>query len=218
VRSIRLRSTTSRLTQRTVRRDVASWNAVAATSRAILGLLEDAYPRDLFGTLAFDPVHASDIAGEASIADGFTLCLYRVGINMTLRNLPPRLAEDGTRYKPSLPLDLHYLLTPWAAKAETQQRLLGWGMRAIEDNPILPSGLLNKYLREPDVFRSDESVELVSDPLGLADYTNLWDKLKPRLQTSMTYVARMVLIDSDLALRDGRAVQTRTFELARVMR
>ena len=209
---------TKRRTRPRVRGDVASYNAVAATTKAILGLLEDAYPRDLFGKLAFGAVHASDIAGDTAIDDGFTLCLYRVGVNGTLRNLPPRLAEDGTRYKPSLPLDLHYLLTPWAANAETQQRLLGWGMRAIEDTPMLPSGLLNKYLREPDVFRADETVELVADPLALADYTNLWDKLKPRMQTSMTYVARMVLIDSDLALRDGRAVQTRRFELARVTR
>lgn len=197
---------------------MATWNAVAATTRAILGLLEDAYPRDVFGKLAFEPIHASDFAGERKMPDGFTLCLYRVGINGTLRNLPPRIERDGTRYRPSLPLDLHYLLTPWAGDVEKQHRLLGWGMRQLEDTTIMPSGLLNKYLREADVFRREETVELVADPLPLADFTNVWDKLKPRMQTSVTYVARMVLVDSDVALREGPAVQTRVFEMAKVLR
>jgi hypothetical protein len=195
---------------------LATWNAIAATSRAILGLLEDAYPRERFGRLAFAPFHVNDYTGEKPVPDGFTLCLYRVGVNGTLRNLPPRVGPDGVRYRPSQPLDLHYLLTPWAGDVEKQQRLLGWGMRQIEDAAILPAGLLNRYLQEPDVFRPDETVELVSDPLALADFTNVWDKLKPRMQTPMTYVARMVLIDSDIDLREGPLVQTRKFDLAKV--
>jgi hypothetical protein len=197
---------------------VATWNAIAATTRAILGLLEDAYPRDLFGKLTFEAIHTADFAGEKIIADGFTLCLYRVGINSTLRTLPPRVAPNGTRYRPSLPLDLYYLLTPWASQVETQQRLLGWGMRAIEDNAILPSGLLNKYLRQDDVFQPGESVELVADPLALPDFINMWDKLKPRMQASMTYAARMVLIESDIVIAEGPAVQTRVFDYARMTR
>ena len=55
----------------------------------------------------------------------------------------------------------------------------------------------------------------MSDPLALADFTNLWDKLKPRMQTSVTYIARMLLIDSDIDLREGPAVQTRVFKMAR---
>lgn len=195
---------------------MATRNAVAATTRAILGLLEDAYPRNLFGKLTFEPIHAVQFTGDKSPPDGITLCLYRVGINSTLRNLPPRVAPDGTRYRPSLPLDLYYLLSPWAGNVETQQRILGWAMRELEDNTILPAGLLNKYLQEPDVFRPEETVELVSDPLALADFTSLWDKLKPRMPTSVTYVARMVLIESEIDLREGPAVQSRVFKMAKV--
>jgi hypothetical protein len=197
---------------------MATWNAIAATTRAILGLLEDAYPRDRFGKLAFAPFHTSDYGGDKAVPDGFTLCLYRVAVNGTLRNLPPRTTPEGTRYRPSLPLDLFYLLTPWAGDVEKQQRLLGWGMRQLEDHPILPSGLLNRYLKEPDVFRADETVELVSDPVGLGDFTNLWDKLKPRMQTSAVYVVRSVVVDSEIEVRGGREVQTRVFELATVTR
>lgn len=195
---------------------MATWNAIAATTRAILGLLEDAYPREL-GKLTFSPAHVSDFAGDKVPPDGFTLCLYRVALNTSVRNQPPRLKPDGTRYRPSLPLDLQYLLTPWAGDVEKQQRLLGWGMRQLEDNAILPAGLLNRFLKEPDVFRADETVELVAEPLSLADFTNVWDKLKPRMQTSVTYVARMVLIDSDIALHEGPPVHTRVFNVAKVV-
>ena len=195
---------------------MATWNAIAATTRAILGLLEDAYPRE-FGKLTFAPAHLSDFADDKVQPDGFTLALYRVAVNSNLRNLPPRIGPDGMRYRPSLPLDLQYLLTPWAGDVEKQQRLLGWSMRQLEDNPILPSGLLNRFLREPDVFRPSEAVELVSESLPLGDFTNLWDKLKPRMQTSVTYVARMVLIDSEIDLREYPLVKSRTFEMAKVL-
>jgi len=194
---------------------MATWNAIAAATSAIVGLLDDAYPR-VFGKLTVAAAHASDLTGDKAIPDGFTVCLYRVTLNGTLRNLPPRTAPDGTRYRPSLPVDLQYLITPWAGNVEKQQRLLGWGMRHLEDNPILSAGLLNRYLKEPDVFRPEETVELVSESLSLADFTNIWDKLKPRLQTSALYVARMVLIDSDIDLSEGRPVQTRVFEMAKM--
>ncbi len=195
---------------------VATWNAIAATTRAILGLLEDAYPRE-FGKLAFAPAHVNEFAGDKIPPDGFTLCLYRVVVNGSVRNLPPRVSPEGIRYRPSLPIDLQYLLTPWAGNVEKQQRLLGWGMRQLEDNAILPAGLLNRFLKEPDVFRPTETVELVCEPLSLSDFTNVWDKLKPRMETSVTYVARMVLIDSDIELREGPPVHTRVFEMAKVL-
>lgn len=195
---------------------MATWNAIAATTHAVLGLLEDAYPRD-FGKLTFAPAQISDFSGDKIPPDGFTLCLYRVAPNGSVRNQPPRLGPDGVRYRPSLAVDLQYLLTPWAANAEKQQRLLGWAMRQLEDNAILPAGLLNRFLREPDVFRSTETVELVLDPLSLADFTSVWDKLKPRIQTSAVYVAKPILIDSDLELREGPPVHTRVFEMAKVL-
>jgi len=195
---------------------VASTDGIAATTRAFLGLLEEACPRGRFpGPLAFAPVHPAVYTDTKTPPDGFTLCLYRVAASTARRNLPPRLTPEGRRMKPSLPLDLHYLLTPWAASAETQQRLLAWALRQLEDTPVLVPAQLNRYLRAADVFREDEAVEIVADPLSLADFTALWDKLKPQFQASMTYVARMVLIDSDLSVSEGPPVRTREFDYAK---
>jgi hypothetical protein len=190
---------------------LASYRAIAATSRAIIGLLEDACPTTEFDKAEFKLYQASNY--ENPIAEGLSLLLYRVTVNTTLRNLPPRIAPDGTRYRPSLPLDLQYLLTAWAADTEKQQRLLGWAMRTLEDTTILPAAILNKYIDMPDTFRPEEAVELVCDSLAIQDFTAVWDKLKPKYQTSVTYVARMVSIDSEIKLTEAELVQTRGFDM-----
>src|SRR5690242_8922132 len=103
---------------------MATINAIAATTAAILGLLEDAYGGE-FGKLTFGPMQISDFAADKLPPDGVTLCLYHVAVNAA-RNRPPRVAPNGIRYRPSLPIDLQYLLTAWSANAEKQQRVLGW--------------------------------------------------------------------------------------------
>lgn len=192
---------------------MASYRAIAAASRAIIGLLDDACPKSEFEKAEFKLYQASDY--DNPIAEGVSLMLYRVIVNSTLRNLPPRIAPDGTRYRPSLPLDLHYLLTAWASDTEKQQRILGWAMRTLEDTSILPPALLNKYIDAPDTFRPEEAVELICDSLSVQDLTAVWDKLKPKYQTSATYVARMISIDSDIKLTEAELVQTRTFNAAK---
>ena len=192
---------------------MASYRAIAATSQAILGILAAGCPRSEFQTAEFKLYNASDF--DNPMEEGISLFLYRVTVNSSLRNMPSRLAPDGTRYRPSLPLDLHYLLTAWASDSGQQQRLLGWSMRELEDLPILPSGLLNQYIDHPDTFRTDESVEVVCDPLSLQDLTAVWDKLKPKYQTSVSYVARMIAIESTVKLTESRDVQVRTFDVGR---
>lgn len=104
---------------------------------------------------------------DAPMTVGISLFLYRVAVNLTQRNQPSRPSANGTPRKRALPLDLHYLLTPWAGTAERQQRLLGWAMRTLEDSPVLPAGFLNNHGPDPSVFRPDEGVELTFDPMRL---------------------------------------------------
>jgi hypothetical protein len=189
---------------------MASFRAIAAVSRAIQGLLENACPKDEFPLAQFELYQESNFTKPMD--EGISIFLFRLAVNSSMRNLPPRIAPDGTRYRPSLPLDLHYIITPWAPDVQRQQRLLGWAMRTLEDTPILPSGLLNHFVPEPDTFASNENVELICDPLSLQDWVTVWDKLKSRLQTSVTYTARMVLLDSDLGIAEGITVLTRVFD------
>ena len=107
---------------------------------------------------------------------------------------------------------------PGRKTPEKQQRLLGWCLRELGDTPILPAGLLNHYGPEPDTFHPDETVEFVFEPLSLQDMASLWEPLKPHLQVSATYVARMVTIESTLQVTDAGVVQTREFDFVKVGR
>ncbi len=189
---------------------MASYLAIAAVARTLLRLVEEQCPRDEFTSTPQFQLYQSHDFGTTLVGEGFSLMLYRVTVNAA-RNQTPRRGPDGVKRRPALPVDLHFLLTPWAGEAERQLRLLGWAMRFLEDNASLPANVLNHSLtrRERVVFQPDESVELFCDPPGLADYLGLWDKYKTRWQTSVTYVARMVQLESELTLRDEELVRIR---------
>lgn len=192
---------------------MATHQAIAAVSLALKGLLDRALPKDEFPDVEIKLLQAADFA--AGIAEGVSLLLYRVGINSTQRNLPPRIAPDGNRVRPSLPVDLYYLLSAWSDDADTQQSLLGWAMRLLEDTPVLPGNLINPFLPGNPVFRADESVELICDPLPLEQWLALWATLTPKATASMTYIVRMVQIDSDKLMPDAERVRQRTFDVVR---
>jgi Pvc16 N-terminal domain len=188
---------------------MAQYPAIAATSQAILGLLQSAAVGTEFDGVTFAHYQAKNF--EAPMTQGVSLYLYRLTVSSN-RNLPPRLGRDGRRYLPPLPLDLHFLVTAWADDAIKQQRLLGFAIRTLEDTPILPAGVLNQHGPEPDVFRAEETVELVFEGLTVQDTSYVWEVAQTKEQPSAPYVARMVEIESSVALEDAAPVQTREFD------
>lgn len=195
---------------------MANHRAIAATSTALAGLIRDRYPRSEFGSgLEVSLYQTRDF--ESPMQDGFSVYLYRVAINGAMRNMTQRRSPDGRRFRPSLPLDLQYMITPWAPDVERQHRMLGWVMRMMEDTGALSAGHLNHYLPETDTFSPNEGIELICDPLSLHDYLTLWDRLRPRLPASATYTLRMVPIDSDVPIGEAPPVQTRQTDVGQVI-
>jgi hypothetical protein len=185
---------------------MASDRAIATVGQTIVGLLKHGYALDETGIKAelYRPQEFED-----PMDHGFSLLLYRISVNSTPRNLAPRRLSNGRRVRPSLPLDLHYLLTAWAQTAEKQHWMLGWAMRFLEDRNTLPAGTLNQYADAGEVFGPDEAVDLVCDPMSLPDHLQIWDKLKTKIPVSVSYVARRVLLDSSLEIDDHPAVRSR---------
>lgn len=176
-----------------------------------MGLLSDACANSEFTGARFVQYQPKDF--ESPVDEGVTLYLYRVSVNGSRRNLPPTVRPDGKRYRPPLPLDLHYMLTAWAKTAPRQQRLLAWAVRTLQDVPVLPASFLSVYAPEADVFRPGEAVELIFDSLSLQDMNNLWGTAKIAPPLSVAYLARMIAIESDVELADaGPPVQTRAFD------
>jgi len=194
---------------------MANFRAIGATSATLAGLIRDRYPRSEFGTALDVQLYQTRNFEGPPMKDGFSIYLYRVAINGTVRNLTYRRTPDGRRFRPSLPLDLYYMITPWAEDAERQHRMLCWVMRMLEDVGVLSSSHLNHYVAETDTFAPTESVDIICDPLALNDYLTIWDRLRT-LPLSATYVIRMMLVDSDVSVDDGPLVQTRRFDMGEV--
>jgi hypothetical protein len=188
---------------------MATHQAIAATGQALRTLLSESCPRDEFPAAQFALYQASNFLSPMD--EGISLYLFRVTINGTRRNQPPKIGPDGIRYRPPLPLDLYFLLTAWAQDPAQQYQLLGWAMRMLEDNPILPSSYLNQHAAR-ETFRPPETVEFICDPVSLQDMYNIWEIAKHRQQLSMVYVARMVCIDSEIPIQQAVDVQTRAFK------
>lgn len=185
---------------------MASYQAIAAVSQALCAVLTEAL-KPVFGAAA-----SCQLIGlnhkTLPTHEGLALLLYRITLNGNLRQ--PGAARQGTRRK-SLPVDLHYLLAAVAANPGRQHELLGWAMRFLDEQPTLGAALLNEKGGVPAAFRDEESVELVCTPPELAEYLQLWDKVKEELPLSVGYIARPVLLEGQTT-SPGPAVRTRVFE------
>jgi hypothetical protein len=196
---------------------MATYAAIAATTHAIRALLANAARAstefagvDVDAILPFELQKPIDQASKTRAS----VYLYRVAPSSVRRHIGPRSDQFGIVYRPSIPVDLHYLVTAWAAHAETQHQLLGWCVRMLEDTPIIPTGLLNAHQPGTEIFRPDETVELVWQSLTVQDLSEVWEVAPTNQQPSVAYVARMVQLDSTVPLDEGALVTTRIFDLA----
>jgi hypothetical protein len=195
---------------------LATFPAIAATGLAVVGLLKDASAGTEFADLRFELFQAGDFSSGTPMTEGVSFYAYRVAVNASRRNLPPTTGPDGRRYRSPLPLDLYFLLSPWAKSAVRQLRILGWAMRELHNVPILPAGLLNHYGPEHDTFRPNEAVELMCETPTLQDMANVLEPIKHAQPLSVPYVARMVLIESSVPVVEGELVQAREFDYTKV--
>ena len=187
---------------------MASYGAVAATGQAIVSLLSGAAVDTEFAQATFRLASSADLQkppGDAAVATAY---LYRVEVDTTRRNLSPRRTVDGRLRTPAVPVDLHYLITAWSKDAVTQHRLLGWCIRTLQDTPTLVAGVLNQFGPEAEVFRSEETVELIWEVLTRQEMTDAWEVAKANTQPSVSYIARVIEIESDLELHEYPPVQT----------
>jgi hypothetical protein len=151
-------------------------------------------------------IRTEDLAGDTQrindrIGDlGLTILLYRIDFNKSTRAAWSAVSNaDGRGH---LPLDLHYLLTPWADNAEHQHMVIGRAMQVLERVPVLagptlysPSLPLPAYASEPQAAPGD-SVQLLLEEISTEALMRTFDSLPGDYRLSIPYVARVVRIDS----------------------
>ena len=207
---------------------MASFDAISVVGNTLRGVLSNSQPNRFTGA-EFKLLRTQDFQG-APINFGVSIYLHRVAFNTNRRNLPPRVdVTSGKRFRPSTPVDLHFLVTAWGRTAEEQMDILGWAIRTLQDTTELPAGLLNRFSGDPsdrfpseqpeqrrvDVFSDSEAVELVGEILTAQELVNIWGYTLNNTQPSVSYIARQVLIDSEIEMPDALLVQTRGFDYAK---
>ena len=189
---------------------------VAAVGEAILALLTAARPTPEFASAQFELYQGRNFASP--MEEGIGLYLHRITPGSNVRNLPPRVTVDGRRFRPSVPIDLHYLLIPFARDAFKQHRLLGWAIRVLEDTRVLHASLLNQHGPEADLFTPMESLDVLMEALPIQDIGSILEVTKPNIQQPVVaYVVRMVALDSEIEIVDADLVQTREFGMGKVL-
>jgi hypothetical protein len=167
---------------------------------------------NLLEASAFDNAHVFDVYTtndfEHHMNQGVSLFLYRVVTNSTMRT-PPGRRTNGHRQLVQLPVNLHFMLTAWAEDASMQNLILGWAMRIIADNPIIPHGILEATMG--GVFQPNEIVEIVPSDMSTEDLLRLWENFPTvSYQLSVPYLARIVRLESEQLEAVSEPVQTRT--------
>jgi len=169
--------------------------AVHSVGSSIVTFLRNTYPQQIAGhnmpACGFELTSSGQLAGEVDEATRITLYLYRITVNEHSRQTR-RAGAVADGFVP-LGLDLHYLLSAWAANPLDEQVTLAWAMRQLHQYPVLDASSLS-----PEAgWVGDEVVQIIPAELSTEDVMRIWDALDPSYRVSVSYVARLVRIDPD---------------------
>ena len=137
----------------------------------------------------------SDFQDFAPRQPAVTIFLYHVGVNGEMRNAPRRLLIDGGLRRPPLPLELRFLITPWTQVTRDAYRIIGAIAQVMNDHAVLRFG----ELLGDDVWATDDTVELILESVPVESHYDIWEPTDVPYRLSLTYLARLVAIDSAIA-------------------
>jgi hypothetical protein len=176
---------------------MASFNSIPAAGKSIERMLNAAFgqapiPVPTKTTRAF--LVRSEDFDRASISSiivrpALSIFLYRVDFNKSMRAAWSGVShQDGRSH---LPLDLHFLLTPWADNAEAEGAILGRTMQVLDETPILSGPMLH----QTGEWAPNEAVNLLMDEISTEAVMRTFDSLAADYRISVPYIARVVRLD-----------------------
>jgi hypothetical protein len=176
---------------------VANFASIAAAGRSLERFITAAFAEPpvpvqgsatravLVRTEDFDQATLNTVIQRPALS----LFLYRVDFNKTMRAAWSAVGHhDGRAH---LPLDLHFLITPWADNAEHEQSILGRAMQCLEGTPILGGPLLHNT----GGFAPNEAVQIVMEEISTEAVMRTFDSLPTDYRLSVPYIARIVRLD-----------------------
>ncbi len=134
----------------------------------------------------FEPLAAR----AAPFPPTITVFLYRITIAAEVRNAPKRTLPNGAVTRPLLPLELHYLVTPWATDTAAEHRIVGHVLQVLYDRAELgPSDLQGAS------WMPGDSVQLTLAALPVEEHFQIWETTDAPYRLSLPYVARVIGIE-----------------------
>lgn len=182
---------------------MADFRSIAAAGRSIERLLNRCFDEEepvpgrqtravLVRTSDFEAANTNTVIVEPALS----IFVYRVDFNRTLRSAWSAVgSQDGRAH---LPLDLYFLITPWAENADFELRILGRAMSCLDATPILSGPLLDPLAG----WQPGEAVQICLADLTTEDLMRTFDSLPVDYQLSVLYVARVVTLSERTATPD----------------
>lgn len=176
---------------------MGTFTAISAASRTIerlltAGLAVDEPVVDKITTAVLvrsDDFDTGNVASVLVQRPRLSVFLYRVEINATMR--PGWSAVGVHDGRAHLPLDLHYLLTPWSDNAEEEHRILGSALATLDATPIAQGPLL----APDDGWTMGDAIQLTVEDLTGDTLTRTFESLQSDFRLSMSLLARILRID-----------------------
>jgi Pvc16 N-terminal domain len=203
--------------------------AVAATSRVIAAVIDDAVAvarmtlPGILGAATTSSVPPDHLAiDKANEVTNLNLFLYHVTYNQGWREvgLPTRGPDGNSIGRSPLAIDLHYLLSAYSSGDYQAQIMLGIGMQALHEIPVLfrqkiqsvfaaPANDVDKALATADLADQIELVKIVPQQLGTEELSRLWTAFQSKFRVSAAYAVSVVLIETKAPVVAALPVLTR---------
>lgn len=185
--------------------------AFSTTSSLVGNAPTTALPPDRIVTGDQEPTHLN-------------LFLYQVSHNQGWRDfaLPSRDSGGNLVARPPLALDLHYVLSAYASSQFVGEVLLGLGMQAFHESPVLTraeianvfkpplvNGDPSKTLATANLGEQIELIKIVPQTITTEELSRLWTAFQGKYRVSAMYQASVVLIESKGPVKSVFPVRTR---------
>ncbi|MBV9110043.1 MAG: DUF4255 domain-containing protein [Gemmatimonadetes bacterium] len=177
---------------------MATFDCIAATGHSLERLLTGAFkstnpvggppPTVKATVIRTEDFKSPGTPGSAIQPPTLSIFFYRVDFNKAMR--AGWSAVGSTDGRSHLPLDLHFMITAWAANADFELKILGRAMQVLETYPSLSGPLLAGTAWNPG-----DSVQVVLEEVSTEAVMRTFDSLPHDYKLSVPYVARVVRLD-----------------------
>jgi Pvc16 N-terminal domain/IPT/TIG domain len=208
---------------------VSDYLAVGGVSGVLLYLLANAVDAPPLGiqagsTPGITAISPDLISTGAPEQPQVNLFLYYLSVNPALRNLdlPSFNGQGGRVSNPSLPLDLHYLISAYGRDQFDAEILLAWAMKVFHDTPVVPGPTIQSALdalsqlsspqaqligNNTTLAQQVEQIRITPEVLTTEEIYRLWTAFQAPYRPSTALQVSVVIIQDTAPFTSNLPVQ-----------